>query len=417
MFVLLHNYYKYTPGNKTWIIFLLLFIAIFSCKKNSVEFPEISGLQKVETFEGGFLYKTNSGKFHVISLNGTYRQMGRQYGYLLRGLMADYYQEVEQIMLASGISTGQMNAYSTTFYALQPYPFKQIIDGMSENSGLGTLRQHIVCSAMSMMTEVWPGCSGIEVWNEYSLNRKMICGRNWDALKGRFDQLGKYLVVVVYNPGTYVQSVAEVNYAGSMAPQTLINEKGLYLDLHSCLLSDSSFLPGRLPAGYLLFSFLLNSTNMSDISRFFTSTRPGVSLLVNAASPTDSYCFQWPTYGLQQREPDSAGLLVATNHFVNYPSEWPVLPIPEDPEKAAYTVQRYHNLINLAWQNKGNIDAGKMMNIMDVTIPKGGATFPDTENNFATFYQIVTVPEEIVWYIKARNYSNWEKIPIKDLFY
>jgi len=34
------------------------------------------------TFEGGHLYK--SGKLNVLDLRGTYRQMGRQYGYLLK---------------------------------------------------------------------------------------------------------------------------------------------------------------------------------------------------------------------------------------------------------------------------------------------------------------------------------------------
>ena len=403
--------------SRKWLFLLAFFTLLYSCKKSSVEFPEITGLQKVETYDGGFLYKTNSEKFHVICLNGTYRQMGRQYGYLLRDLMADYYNEVERISLATGISNSQMNAYSTTFYANQPYPFKQIMDGMTETSGLGILRQHIVCSAMSMMLNLWTGCSGIEVWDKYTKDGKMICGRNWDAAKGRFDQLGKYLVVVIYNPGTYVQNVAEVNYAGSISPQTMMNEKGLYLDLHSCQLSDTSYLPGRLPSGYLLFSFLLNSTIMEDLSKFFTSTRPGASLLVNAASNTESYCFQWPTYALQQREPDSAGLLVSTNHFVNYPLEWPVLPLPTDAEKAAFTVQRRDNLLNLAFQNKGNIDAGKMMDLMELTIPQGGATFPDNEPGYATFYQIVTVQQDMVWYLKARNYSGWEMIPMKDLFH
>ena len=54
---------------------------------------------------------------------------------------------------------------------------------------------------------------------------------------------------------------------------------------------------------------------------------------------------------------------------------------------------------------------------MDITISNGGATFPDTENQYATFYQIVTVPEDLVWYVKARNYSDWEKIPLNDLFH
>jgi len=417
MSALLHSlmFHKYF---RVAVIFLLSGIPfLFSCKKNTVEFPEIAGLQKVETFDGGFLYKTNSEKFQVISLNGSYRQMGRQYGYLLRDLMAAYYNDVENIMLSTGISINQMNTYSTTYYAMQPYPFKQIMDGMVESSGLGLVRQHIVCSAMSMMLDLWPGCSSINVWNDYTRDGNMICGRNWDAVKGRFDLLGKYLVVVVYHPGQYVQNIAEINYVGSVSPQTLINEKGLYLDLQSCQLSDTGFSAGRLPSGYLLFSFLLNSSSMEDLSQFFTSSRPGVSSLVNAASMTDSYCFQWPTYGLQQREPDSAGLLVSTNHFVNYPSGWPVIPLPDDPEKAVFTVQRRENLLNLGFQFKGQIDAVQMMNLMDLTIPEGGATFPENEEHYATFYQIVTLPRELTWYLKARNYSDWEKIPLKNLFH
>ncbi len=399
-----------------WIFLLIFGFIGNSCKKFQIDFPEISGLQKIEDYEGGFLYKTNSGKFHVISLNGNYLQMGRQYGYLLGGLMKEYHQEVEKILREAGISESQMNSFALSYYNMQPYPFKQMMDGMAMTSKLSVSQQRFVCSSMSMMYEVWPGCSSIQVWKNYSKDRKMICGRNWDAQKGRFDHLGKYLVVVLFNPGTHAQSVAEFNYVGSFSPQTLINEKGIYLDAHACQLLDTISFPGRLPAGYLLFSFLLNSTNMDDLSRYFSSTRPAVSLLVNAAVAEHACCFQWPTFDLHKREADSAGLLVSTNHFIGYPKEWPLLPIPKDPEKAAYTIQRFDNLMELAWQNKGGIDAEKMMTLMELTIPNRGAAFPDNDPRYETYYQIVTVPQDLIWYVKAVNYSGWEKIPLIELF-
>ena len=38
-------------------------------------------LKSISSFEGGTLYR--SGKINVLALHGSYRQMGRQYGYLL----------------------------------------------------------------------------------------------------------------------------------------------------------------------------------------------------------------------------------------------------------------------------------------------------------------------------------------------
>ncbi len=41
-------------------------------------------------FEGGFLYKAE--KIHVAQLNGDYKEMGRQYGYLLKSQIESYYE-------------------------------------------------------------------------------------------------------------------------------------------------------------------------------------------------------------------------------------------------------------------------------------------------------------------------------------
>lgn len=71
--------------------------------------------------------------------------------------------------------------------------------------------------------------------------------------------------------------------------------------------------------------------------------------------------------------------------------------------------------MNLGKQNKGSIDANKMMEIFDTTIPDGGASFPDS-SPFETYYQIVTVPSELTLWLKAPGYSGWEQANLKALF-
>ena len=66
----------------------------------------------------------------------------------------------------------------------------------------------------------------------------------------------------------------------------------------------------------------------------------------------------------------------------------------------------------LCYQNKGRLDANKMMEILDIELPAGGTTFPDFNHRFGTFYQIVTIPGELTWYVKVPGYSGWEKIAL-----
>ena len=49
-----------------------------------------ANLELVSTIEGGSLYR--AAKFNVAVLNGTYREMGRQYGGLLRAQIKGMYQ-------------------------------------------------------------------------------------------------------------------------------------------------------------------------------------------------------------------------------------------------------------------------------------------------------------------------------------
>ena len=391
------------------LLFILL-IATSACRKTVGEFPEVSGLVQVDNYENGLLYRTSSGKFYVLQLNGPYILMGKQYGYLMSGMMSDYYNEVIRIMTSSGLSMQEIITNSEKFYFTMPQPYRDLIDGMAETSGLGKQKQQIIASSTIMMDEKFPDGSGLMVFKSYTKNRKMGCGRNWNTTAGRFETLGKYLVVVIYRPSPYVNSVAELSYLGSTSPQTMLNEKGMYTDIHSCTISDTTVVPGRLPEDYQLFSFLLNCSTLTNLAQYFQSAKPPVSLIVNAASDSEAICFQWPTYSIQQRVHDSAGLFVSTNHYTDCPPDWYLLPVPDNPENAGYTVERRENLLTLCYQNKGRIDANKMMEILDVALPVGGATFPDINRRFGTYYQVVTLPGQLQWYVKVPGYSGWEQI-------
>ena len=58
--------------------------------------PEISGLKHVSSFEGGHKYL--AGKLGVLLLSGTYNEMGRQYGGLMKEEMHQYSAYIDKML-------------------------------------------------------------------------------------------------------------------------------------------------------------------------------------------------------------------------------------------------------------------------------------------------------------------------------
>lgn len=137
-----------------------------------------------------------------------------------------------------------------------------------------------------------------------------------------------------------------------------------------------------------------------------------LSSIVNVADENGSLSYECYTDGrVKGRVPDEAGLIAATNHFVD-PTWGPIAP-PD-----ATTIARRDNLLARARESKGGIDAARMMRIFDMALldkdgnvdPQGGATVD------GTIYQVAAVPRDRTIYVKAPGVFDWQKIELRALF-
>ncbi len=189
------------------------------------------------SFEGGSLYKTKNDKFYVLNLHGSYREMGRQYGYLMGGELRHMYNLTVSDLLYRNITMDMLKQNGNQFYDILPGRFKGILQGMSETSGL-TLEEHKILNSgtldlfMAYLLKELPvnisstsRCSGVAFWGDYSKDGKLYFGRNWDINLELMQPYLSGMTVAIYHPADGSNAVANRECAGEGCTETAMNEK------------------------------------------------------------------------------------------------------------------------------------------------------------------------------------------------
>ncbi len=384
----------------TMLLLLLLFVC--SCAGGNGISRELNFISE---FESGKLYK--AGPVSVLELHGTHYQMGRQYGMLLKDDLTALYDLAVATFIDLGFTHNRMKKIADSIYAVYPQTYKDILIGMAETSGLGIEKQ-IVLNAIEWFPKInafVPHCSGIAVWGDYTAGGPLVFGRNNDDSE-LYRKFGGYTIVGVFNPTDSGMPVAVINYAGAIYAPSGMNRNGIFLELNSG--NWEGYYTDRPSIFLTLFSFLQTYYTQEELNVAFQSVSANLSSIVNVADRNSAYSFECSTSAVKRRAPDAEGLMVATNHFVD-PS-WGISP-PVPDEENAWTAKRRANLLNLANANKGLFNVEKMMQVLDTTIPEGGATQPNE-----TIYQIIAVPSDLTLWLKAPGNFNWQRVNLKTLF-
>jgi hypothetical protein len=92
---------------------LILCLIVAGCSSQSGEEPPIG------SYEGGMLYQSPLCAFYIAELNGTFYEMGRQYGYLLKDEINDFYQTayVDFLMGQRGEAYEDLAAFGQAYYS------------------------------------------------------------------------------------------------------------------------------------------------------------------------------------------------------------------------------------------------------------------------------------------------------------
>lgn len=389
---------------KSCSIFLLAaLLCLFSvAHASAAESP----LTATAEFEGGKLYRANA--VSVVELNGNYRQMGRQYGMLLKKELTTLYAAAVSDLFINDRKMSRTKLLSIARAVFDPTPqrYKEILYGAAETSGLNT-EQLILLNAIEWYPKISHlssgNCSGIAAWGPYTSGEPLVFGRNNDD-DPLYKAFSPFMVVAVFNANDGSLPTALVNYAGVLYTATGMNREGLFIELNAGPWMGFSL--ERQSIFVSLFSFLQDYACISDVHRAFISTLPNLSSIVNVADKTGAVSYEMSLYDTRRIEPQTAGLLAATNHFVS--SSWPLSAVED--AKAGWTVKRRANLLALAGQHKSALTARSMMQILDTPLEQGGATVK------GTIYQVIAVPATLTFWIKMPGVQNWTEIPLGPLF-
>jgi len=352
----------------------------------------------VDTFERGKLHMIN--ELPVLQLQGTFHEMGREEGYLIRDQIWRYYNSsVTEHRLKNG--TGNLHALflkMNPYFQKYPRRYQEIIKGMAETSGL-SVEQLIVLSQVPIIPSQ---CSGIAAFGPYTIDKSMIFGRNADFFSNEPDYSGE-TVVIIYNPTDGSNSVVAVTRPAQIEIATGLNSEGLFFEWNDGSSSGGTlFYPGRRP---FITGWVFDYSSLESLDTAIASTLTNWPAIVNVANETEAYSYEWATFDEKRRNPDKEGFLAATNHFIL--SDWGISGPYGDPY---YTITRRNNLLQLGEIYKGRIKPEIMEKILDTPLEKGGVT-----GNF-TKQQIIAKPAtEEIW-VKVPGYYNWTYIPVYSLF-
>lgn len=398
---------------KTRIIIILAVLFIFTAGGLCAQTVSgTAGMQPVSSFEGGKLFK--SGKINILALQGSYRQMGRQYGRLLSGELKNLYRNavVNYFQKEKGLSSDVMKKAAIHLYRFYPQRFKDIIIGMAETSGL-SLEEQIMLNALEHFGSM-SACSGIIAWGKHTDNKPLVAGRNYDWFD-RYAEFAKSLTVTVFNPDSGIPN-AIVTFTGVIYATTGMNAEGIMLELNNGLPTGGSLsYANRVPAIVNLLAALTDCGSLDQLDAFFNTTRTNFTFIINTADKKTGASYEWAPFEHRRRSGDAEGLLVATNHFTD-----PSWGIAMKDNVGFETVRRRDNLLALANKNKGRINVDKMKAILDTPMKNGGPTWPvkrSERSAYRTVYQIVIVPDSLQMWVKVPAYQDWTAVELKKLFH
>ena len=348
-----------------------------------------------ETFEQGS--KVTRGSIKVVDLRGTWREMGRQYGALMKSELLEV-NDFLDIIIEYSVGNAQKTDSIVEVQTKQtPFRVAQFFEGAAETSGL-TVEQLQRVNAVERIGGL-PHCSVAMAWNDYAADTLLI-GRNYDYSEA-FALLKNDVAVTVYHPADGSLATATIGYVGEIYAVNGLNEKGIFLELNNGKPSANIKSPdARVMGTTMLFSVLFEADELDDLDLFFNTVNCSSSYIINVADGSEGRSYEWCPIGVKRVDAD--GLLVSTNYYLH--PDW-LFATPSD-SACFQGLTRGANLISLCEAEKGSIDAETMMRIVETPMENGGAM------NELTVYQMVVEPETLTLWLQIVGGSAWTEIDL-----
>ncbi|MCQ2345780.1 MAG: C45 family peptidase [Paludibacteraceae bacterium] len=338
-----------------------------------------------------------SASVPVIKISGSWLEMGRQYArqaepYLLH--ISDY---IDCHLADDSLRKSNVEKIADKLFDSFPDYLQTFMQGMAEVSQLNLDSLKKVNAIEYIIFDF--GCSSLAAGRAYTVDSKLIFGRNYDYPVMK--PLNQDMVVTVFHP-TSGKSFATIGYAGEIYAVNGINEDGLFVELNNG--SPSAGYTGffdRQPVTTLLVELLMQASNTAEAEFFLRNHPADEAYIIGLADPFEARTCEYCRSGLRRGDISQPnGLAIAANHFIN--NDWPYM-TPDD-EHSWNSITRTCNMLQLAELHKGHIYINLMKTLMSTPVEDGGP-FHDL-----TVYQLVVIPQERAFHLRVIDANNWNFI-------
>ena len=333
--------------------------------------------------------KFKVGPVSVVDLHGTWYEMGRQFGDLMKDELHDIYDFLQTIIAANQGNSDKTDSIVEQQKTQTPYRICEFMKGAAETSGLTYDQIHMI-NAVERIGGL-PHCSVAMAWGDYT-DGSLVIGRNYDYAD-YFSQIADDVSVTIFHPADGALATATIGYVGEIYAVNAINEAGIFLELNNGKPSANVKSPNyRFTGTTMLFDIMFDADDLNDIDLFFNTTNSSSSSIINVADSQKGVSYEWCPIDVKHGESENPeGLLVSTNYFLN--PEWD-FPVPSDAD-SWNAISRRENLLKLIEAKKGSVDVSVMQDIIATPFEDGGAMLD------LTVYQLVVVPETFELWIRV----------------
>lgn len=387
-----------------------------------------STLTKTAEFQNGTMFETAEEMLYVLQLNGSWFEMGQQYGALAGKHMQAMYDVIVQPEFDKGLIS-QADAFelfgSRVFEALS-LRRKQYFQGVADSLNWPVEKVVVLDQSGPMAIYLgklhsFSGCSSLATWGENTVNQNTMIGRNmdWNELFLDFP-----VYATVYNPNDGANSVVNVSWPGWTWLVTGFNDKGVYTDLHDGTSMGGNIVSIEKPS-FLnsVFDYMTESNTAEALSARFQASRTDVASIWMVADQNGQACaYENTIQENRKRVSDKGASSFATvNTFLN--PDWGL----GKRETLSFSLKRFDNLNARHDDQAGRINTQTMRDIFDLPLyeadgsfkENGGVTKPINQDVDLTNYQVVADLNDLQMWVKLPalgSESDWAHVDVKSLF-
>ncbi|MEM9497269.1 MAG: C45 family peptidase [Pseudomonadota bacterium] len=382
-----------------------------------------SNAQSIGESGDGTLLENNG--FLIVVLEGTSFDMGVQYG----SMMAEHMQAAWDVLIAPGLAAGaitdaEVERWSQRAYTTCTTRARDWYDGVSQGSGW-PINQ--VCFLDSFMEfgiyqaklHSFAGCTSIMSWGTDTADGNMYIGRNmdWTDIFNEFPQ-----VLTVRKPSGNAYKTAVLGWPGIYTGFTIINDQGVYLDVHDgSSMGGSVVYEERAATGTMIVDILEDVASREALVSRINGISVTVSAILSVADGQSASSVECSSLAGNRERVAEGDSYVVVNTF--FEPSWGL----GIRETVSNSLKRFRNMTDRLADNAGSMNAAKTREIMDLRLfnpdgsfaENGGATKPANQDADLTNHQMVTdIANQTVW-LKVpvpEYFADWTEVDLRELW-